>query len=224
MNKNLTEIIFVLDESGSMGSVRSDVIGGFNTFLKDQKEIPGEAVLTLVKFDTDYTKLEEGTLLEKVKELDNELYTPGGLTALLDAVGKTINEVTSRHATLEEDEKPGKTILVVFTDGHENSSKEFLKLADLAKMIKEREDAGWEVLFMGADIDAWGEGSSMGFSKSRGVSKGDMLGNMAKMSYYTANYRNNVDFGAVMNMTEVNETFDMTTEEAKEKLEKLKKK
>lgn len=224
MNKNLTEIIFVLDESGSMGSVRSDVIGGFNTFLEDQKEIPGEAVLTLVKFDTEYTKLEEGTLLENVKELDNERYSPNGMTALLDAVGKTINEVTSRHATLEEDERPAKTILVVFTDGHENSSREFTKVADLAKMVKEREDAGWEVLFMGADIDAWGEGSSMGFSKSRGVSKGDMLGNMSKMSYYTANYRTNVNIGATADMNVVNDTFDMSDEEVKKEIEKLKKK
>jgi hypothetical protein len=224
MNKDLTEIIFVLDESGSMGSVRSDVIGGFNTFLKDQKEIPGDAVLTLVKFDTEYTKLEEGTLLENVKELDNERYSPNGMTALLDAVGKTINEVTSRHATLEEDERPAKTILVVFTDGGENSSTEFRDVKEVMKMVKEREEAGWEVLFMGADIDAWGTGSGMGFSKSRGVSKGDMLGNMAKMSYYTANYRSNVNVGATMDMADVNYTFDMSTEEAKKEIEKLKKK
>ena len=171
MNKELTEIIFILDESGSMGSVRNDVVGGFNTFVKDQKELPGEAILTLVKFDTDYTKLHEGALLENVNDLNNETYRPGGMTALLDAVGKTINEVVSRHATLDKDEVPAKTIMVVFTDGEENSSQEFRKLADIAKMVKERENAKWEILFMGADIDAWGEGRSMGFSKSRGVRK-----------------------------------------------------
>ena len=139
MNKELTEIIFILDESGSMGSVRNDVVGGFNTFVKDQKELPREAILTLVKFDTDYTKLHEGALLENVNDLNNETYRPGGMTALLDAVGKTINEVVSRHATLDKDEVPAKTIMVVFTDGEENSSQEFRKLADIAKMVKERE-------------------------------------------------------------------------------------
>ena len=222
MNKELTEIIFVLDESGSMGSVRSDVIGGFNTFVKDQKELPGQAILTLVKFDTDYTVVGQGMLLESVKELNNETYHPGGMTALLEAVGKTINEVTTRHAGLE-DEAPGKTILVVFTDGHENASKEFTNLTDIAKMVKERESAGWEILFMGADIDAWGDGQKMGFSKSRGVNKNDMLLNMSKVSNYTASYRSK-SVGATMNMAEVNTTFDMSKEELDKQMEELKNK
>lgn len=223
MNKELTEIIFVIDESGSMGSVRADVIGGFNTFLKDQKELPGEAILTLVKFDTNYKKLEEGTLLEQVKELDNERYSPGGMTALLDAVGKTINEVISRHATLPEEDKPSKVILAVFTDGEENSSEEFRNLKDLAKMVKEREDAGWEILFMGADIDAWGDGQRMGFSKSRGVDKNDMFNNISKMSYYTANYRSAAS-GQSLTMDDVNTTFDMSPAELKKEMTELKKK
>lgn len=223
MKNNLTEIIFVVDESGSMGSVRSDVIGGFNTFLKDQKELPGEAILTLVKFDTNYKKLEEGTLLEQVKELDNERYAPGGMTALLDAVGKTINEVVSRHATLPEEDRPAKVILAVFTDGAENSSTEFTNLKDLAKMVKEREAAGWEILFLGADIDAWGDGQRMGFSKSKGVSKDEMFLNMTKMSNYTANYRSR-GVGITMDMADVDKTFNMSPAELKKEMDELKNK
>jgi len=222
MNKELTEIVVVLDKSGSMGSVRSDTIGGFNTFLKDQKELPGEAVFTFVTFDTDYKFVEQGTLLENVKELTNETYNPGGMTALLDAVGKTINDVVSRHASLDEDEKPGKTILVVLTDGEENSSIEFKTNTDISKMIKEREDAGWEVVFLGADIDAWADGSKMGFSKMRGMDKSDMLSNMSKMSFYTANYRTTGQ-QLVGNAT-LDATFDLSDAEVKEKMEDLKKK
>ena len=216
MNKDLTEIVVVLDKSGSMGSIRQDTIGGFNTFLNDQKELPGDAVFTFVTFDTEYRFVEQGTLLESVKELNTETYSPGGMTALLDAVGKTINDVISRHATLPEEDKPGQTIFVVLTDGEENSSKEFLKAADISKMIKEREAAGWEILFLGADIDAWGDGQKMGFSKSRGIDKGDMYMNFSKMSNYTANYRS-------AGTADMN-TFDLSQEELDKQMKDLKKK
>jgi hypothetical protein len=228
MNKDLTEIVVVLDKSGSMGSVREDTIGGFNTFLQDQKELPGEAVLTLTMFDAEYSFVERGALLENVKPLSNETYAPGGMTALLDAVGKTINDVVTRHASLDEDEKPGKVILVVITDGHENSSREITKKAELVKMVKKQEeDYGWEIVFLGADIDAWGEGSSMGFSKSRGVSKDDMFSNMSKMSYYTATLRNVAGVGNVTryeNDEVLNKTFDMSDGDVKKEMDKLKNK
>lgn len=222
MNKDLTEIVVVLDKSGSMGSTREDTIGGFNTFLQDQKELPGDAVLTLCMFDTDYTITERGALLENVQELDNSNYQPGGMTALFDAVGKTINDVVSRHASLDEDEKPGKTILMVITDGHENSSEEITNLKELSSQIKKQEDKGWEVIFLGADIDNWADGQSMGFSKFRGMDKSDMKSNMSKMSYYTANYRTNISNFA--DDTVLNDTFDMSTEEAEKKLKDLKSK
>jgi len=225
MNKDLTEIVVVLDKSGSMGSVREDTIGGFNTFLQDQKELPGEAVLTLTMFDTEYSFVERGTLLENVQPLSNETYAPGGLTALLDAVGKTINDVVSRHATLPEDEKPGKVVFVVLTDGEENSSREITKKSELVKMVKKQEeDYEWEIVFLGADIDAWGDGSSMGFSKSRGVSKDDMFSNMSKMSYYTANMRVSNANSRTYDDTLLNSTFDMSDEDVKKQMDDLKKK
>jgi hypothetical protein len=145
------------------------------------------------------------------------------MTALLDAVGKTINDVVTRHASLEEDEKPGKVILVVITDGHENSSREITQKAELVKMVnKQEEDYGWEIVFLGADIDAWGEGSSMGFSKSRGVSKDEMFSNMSKMSYYTANMRNSNS--RTYDDKLLNATFDMSVEDIKKQMDDLKKK
>jgi hypothetical protein len=221
MNNDLTEIIFVLDKSGSMGSIRNDTIGGFNTFIQDQQELPGDAVFTLAMFNTQNTIEKRSVLLENVGELTQETYRPGGGTALLDAVGQTINDVVSRHATLEEDEKPGKTILVVLTDGEENSSKEFINVNDLGKMIKEREDAGWEVIFLGADIDAWADGSEMGFSKMRGMDKMDMKCNMSKMSYYTANYRM---AGQQVGNATLDATFDMSDAEVNQKMADIKKK
>jgi hypothetical protein len=222
MNKDLTEIVVVLDKSGSMGSVREDTIGGFNTFLQDQKELPGKAVLTLTMFDTEYSFHERGSLLENVKPLNNETYAPGGMTALLDAVGKTINDVVSRHATLDEDEKPGKVIFVVITDGQENSSREITKLNELAKMVKKQEDDGWEIVFLGADIDAWADGQSYGFSKTLGMSKASMSSNMSKMSYYTATMRNSNS--RTYDSTLLNTAFGMSDEDIKKQMDELKNK
>lgn len=221
MNKDLTEIIFVLDKSGSMGVIREDTIGGFNTFIQDQKELPGDCIFTMATFNTRYDKDLEGALMESVNKLDNATYRPGGGTALLDAVGKTINDVVARHSTLG-DEVPGKVILVVLTDGEENSSTEFSDKSDVAKMVKTQEDAGWEIIFLGADIDAWGDGRSMGFSKMKSMDKMDMKRNMSKMSNYTASYRG-ADMAYVDN-SHLDKTFDMSDDELAKEMEELKNK
>ena len=221
MNKDLTEIIFVLDKSGSMGMIREDTIGGYNTFVQDQKELPGECVFTLATFNTQYDKDLEGALMESVNELDNATYRPGGGTALLDAVGKTINDVVTRHE-MQGDEKPGKVILVVLTDGEENSSREFTDVKAIAKMIATQEDAGWEIVFLGADIDAWADGGRMGFSKMKSMDKFDMKRNLSKMSNYTASYRS-AGMAFVDNKT-LDKTFDMSDEELAQQMEELKNK
>ena len=192
MNKNLTEIVYILDESGSMGSVKDDTIGGFNEFVEQQKEIEGDAIFTLIKFSDYYKVIEQGTLLESVKPLNKETYSPSYSTALLDAVGKTINEVGNRHDTLDEDEKPSKTLFVIVTDGHENSSEEYLEEGIIAKMVKNKRDkSGWEFLFLGADIDAWGSGRNLGFSRGQSIStdKSKMKKSMKGLSHFTSNYR-----------------------------------
>jgi len=222
MNNNLTEIVFVLDKSGSMGSVRNDTIGGFNSFINDQKDIPGQAIFTLALFDHEYSLVHQGKLIEQVEELTIESYHPSGMTALLDAVGKTINDVVARHANLDESERPGKTILVVLTDGEENSSTEFKKASDISSMIKEREDAGWEIVFLGADVDVWQDGAKMGFSKMRGVLKKDMLSNLSKVSSYTASYRtSSADF---VGNVELERSFNMSDEEIAKQMKDLKNK
>jgi len=224
MNEKLTEIIFVLDKSGSMWDVKNDTIGGFNSFIKDQKELPGEAVFTFVTFDTKYNKVEQGTLLENVKELSSETYTPGGGTALFDAVSNAINDVISRHDSLDEDEKPGKTILVVLTDGEENSSREIRDVKEIGRMVAEREDAGWEVLFLGADLDNWGDiASGMGFSKFGNTSKADMTRNIKGISNYTAMYRS-APSGQTLSTGDVIGTFNLSEDELDKQMEKFKSK
>ena len=162
MKANLTEIGVVLDESGSMGFVRGDTIGGFNTFLEDQKKLPGEAKFTLVKFANGATVIHDGVPIGDVPPLDESTYAPGGGTALLDALGNAINSIEQRIEGLPDDEKPSRVILVIITDGHENASREF-GLKQIKKMIEERQASRfWEFLFLAANIDAFAGASSIG--------------------------------------------------------------
>lgn len=225
VNENLTEIIFVLDKSGSMWDVKKDTIGGFNNFLEDQKKLPGEALFTFITFNTTYDKVSEGSLLENVQPLNENTYNPGGGTALFDAVNRAIADTVSRHNDLPDGEAPGKVILVVLTDGEENSSREVRDLKKIGEMVKEREKCGWEVVFLGADLDNWqGMGSGMGFSKMSNMSKSDMNINLKKMSNYTAYYRsNNVQVGATLDNAVLDQTMNMSEEELDKQMEDLKK-
>ena len=126
MKNELTHIVFVLDESGSMHDVRSDVIGGFNQFLEDQKKLGDDAVFTLVKFNDEYEMVYDAVPISEVLKLTEDTYSPGSLTALLDAVGKTIKHVSDKKVGKWE-EAPKKVLFVVFTDGIENASKEYQK-------------------------------------------------------------------------------------------------
>jgi uncharacterized protein YegL len=189
MKKGLTEIIFVLDESGSMSMAKTDTIGGFNEFVEGQKRIPGEAKMTLVKFSTYYNIVYDGVLLPFVKNLDLETYTPGGGTALLDAIGKAIDTVGSRLSETEESERPEKVMFIVLTDGEENSSRTYShqKISD---MVKHQTDTyKWEFVFMGANIDAFSNAQSINITNSVNTTYGDMKRSMKAASYYTANSR-----------------------------------
>lgn len=216
MNENLTEIVFILDESGSMDEIKDDTIGGFNTFVEQQKEIPGDAVFTFIKFSDYYKVVEEGALLESVRPLNKKTFTPSFTTALLDAVGITIKKVGNRHDTLG-DEKPGKVLFAILTDGLENASKEFRQRSKIAKMIKEKKKAGWEFLFLGADIDAWGEGGSMGFSRGQTVStsKKNTKKSYMGLSHFTASYRTGADYSS--------KSFDMDEEDLQADIDKMSK-
>jgi uncharacterized protein YegL len=168
MNNNLTEIIFLLDRSGSMQGLESDTIGGFNSFVKKQDEI-GDTRLTTVLFDDKYEILHNGINAKDV-QLTGKEYFARGQTALLDAVGKTIADVNHRLATVQEWEKPGKVLFIITTDGLENASSEY-DYEKVKKAITEQtEKSGWEFIFMGANIDVAKGCSNLGIAQNRAFS------------------------------------------------------
>ena len=160
---NLTEIVLVLDRSGSMAEVQSDMIGGMNKFVEEQKKLPGEATLTMVQFDTKYEILFEGRKMQEVGTLDLQ---PRGCTALLDAVGRAINTTVDRMSKMKEEERPGKVAFFIITDGHENSSHEFKK-SQIQEMIKQHQEKDkWAFNFLGANQDAFDEAGQIGIGVS----------------------------------------------------------
>lgn len=151
---------FCIDKSGSMSSVRADVIGGFNTFKAEQLALPGSTTFSVTLFDNYTLPLHDGVAGENVADLDNNSYVPGGGTALFDAIGRTI---TSMENWLSSNPNfNGKTVLVVQTDGYENASHEFTSKKQISDLIQKKRDAGWAVIFMGADMDAFSEGGGLG--------------------------------------------------------------
>jgi hypothetical protein len=162
MRTDLTDITIVIDRSGSMSSIRSDAEGGINTFIESQKTEPGEALLTLVQFDTEYEFVHKGMPIGNVPHFH---LVPRGSTALLDAVGRSINETGARLAAIEESERPGLVVFVIVTDGAENSSKEFTR-AKIREMIEHQQSVyKWQFTFLAANQDAFAEGASMGIAQ-----------------------------------------------------------
>jgi hypothetical protein len=154
MNQNLTEIACVIDRSGSMEAIASDAIGGFNSFLNEQKKHPDGARLTLVLFDHEYEVICESQPLEYVSPLNSETYVPRGTTALLDAIGRTIDDLGIRLAKISDELRPGKVIIAILTDGLENASKDYSK-EKISQMIEhQRTKYSWEFIFLAANQDA----------------------------------------------------------------------
>jgi len=159
-----TQIICILDRSGSMSSIMSDSIGGFNTFLKQQKELPDEATLTVALFDDKYELLYDDVDIKKANELTKKDWFPRGTTALYDAIGKTINSVRTSHLK-QGNEKPTKVLVCIVTDGLENASKEY-RINDIKQLIKSCENDDWNFIYLAANQDAFNVGSSFGISGS----------------------------------------------------------
>jgi uncharacterized protein YegL len=160
--KELTEIVCIIDKSGSMSEVRNDAIGGFNMCLEEQQSVPGDATLTLVLFDTEYSMVHQNKPLSKVPPLTKRSYSPGGMTALLDAIGKTIHTIGQRLSDLPEEERPSKVIVAILTDGEENSSREY-NLTQVKEMIQhQKEIYSWEFVFLGANQDTFAEAAKLG--------------------------------------------------------------
>ncbi|QOR68701.1 VWA domain-containing protein [Cytobacillus suaedae] len=164
MNNNLTEIIFLLDRSGSMSGLESDTIGGFNAFIEQQKVVKGETIVTTVLFDDKYELLWNGVDANEVKLTDNDYFVRGS-TALLDAVGKSILDVGIRLSNTKEARRPGQVLFVITTDGYENASREFSyeKVRNLINHQKAKYN--WEFIFMGANIDAAKEADNLGIDR-----------------------------------------------------------
>lgn len=166
MKENFTSINVVIDRSGSMRRLVSDTIGGFNQFLNDQKGLPEDAVMTLCTFSTDYTLVYDFIKLEDIPDLTEKNYVVGGGTALLDALGTTINTVGNKLAAMPEDERPSKVLFLIITDGEENSSVEFSH-AQIKEMVTHQKDVyNWDFVFMGANLDAIMAGDAIGISPS----------------------------------------------------------
>jgi uncharacterized protein YegL len=162
---NFTEIIIVLDRSGSMSSIVDDTIGGVNTLIKEQAKDAGEIKLTIIQFDNNYEVFVAGKPVKDVPLLDKTTYVPRGSTALLDAIGRTINEVGLRLSLIREEERPSLVLFVIQTDGQENASHLFTS-DKIKEMIAHQKDVyKWQFLFLGADQDAF-QGMSLGLSKS----------------------------------------------------------
>lgn len=169
MKKGLTELVFILDRSGSMGGLESDTIGGFNAMIEKQKSQEGEANVTTVLFDDQYDIIHDRFPIEAVRPLTGNEYYVRGCTALLDAVGKTIHKAGNIQKYLPEDMRAEKVIFVITTDGLENASREY-SYDDIRRMIeRQKEKYGWEFLFLGANMDAVSEARKFGIGAERSV-------------------------------------------------------
>lgn len=168
MKKNLTELVFILDKSGSMAGLEADTIGGFNSMLKKQKKQDGEAFVTTVLFDNEIQTVHDRIPLDSVSEMTDDDYVPGGCTALIDAIGKTIEHIKNIHKYARKDDVPESTVFVITTDGMENASREFSS-AKVKKMIEKQKSEGWEFLFIAANIDAVETASGFGIDIDRAV-------------------------------------------------------
>lgn len=163
MRTDLTDITMVIDRSGSMSSIRTDAEGGINTFVDSQKSEPGEALLTLVQFDTEYEFVHKGLPINSAPPFK---LVPRGSTALLDAVGRAITETGARLSAIEEAQRPGLVVFVIVTDGAENASQEFSR-DKIRQMIEHQQSVyNWQFTFLAANQDAFAEAASMGIAQA----------------------------------------------------------
>ena len=193
MKKGLTEIVFILDKSGSMSGLEADTIGGYNSFLERQKKEEGEAYVSTVLFSDTNSVIHDRVPISKIEPMNDKQYSVGGCTALLDAIGGAIKHIGNVHKYAREEDRPEKTVFVVTTDGQENSSRvyDYEKIKKLVK--KQQEKYGWEFIFLGANIDAITEAGRLGIASNRAVryecdGVGTML-NFECMSESIVNFR-----------------------------------
>ena len=169
IKNNITELVFILDRSGSMAGLESDTIGGFNSLIEKQKKQDGKCFVTTVLFDHEIITLHDRVKLESVKPMTDKEYEVRGCTALLDAIGTTIKHIAGIHKYARREDVPENTMFVIITDGMENASHKFSS-DKVKKMIeREKERYGWEFLFIGANIDAVETAGNIGITEDRAV-------------------------------------------------------
>lgn len=194
-----TEVVFILDRSGSMSGLEDDTIGGFNSTLDKQRKIEGEVLVSTVLFDHESIVIHDRVPIADVKPLTQDEYFVRGNTALLDAIGDAVKHIRNVHKYAREEDRPEKTLFVITTDGMENSSRKF-SYNDVKKLIEEQQAKGWEFLFLGANIDSVSVAGRMGIQASRAVNyRNDARGNRRKyeaVSHFMADMRSSASMSA----------------------------
>ena len=168
MKNNITELVFIIDRSGSMAGLESDTIGGFNSLIKKQKKETGKCFVSTVLFSNNSEVIHDRVPLDKINEMTDDDYCPGGCTALIDAIGGAIKHISSVHRYIRPEDVPDHTMFVITTDGLENASHKY-SAKEVKKMVKEKEKDGWEFLFIGANIDSVETAGNFGIRSDRAV-------------------------------------------------------
>ncbi len=169
MRRNLTEIVFILDRSGSMSGLEADTIGGYNSLIERQKKEEGEAYISTVLFDDTCEVLHDRVSLDKIEPMTDKEYYVRGCTALLDALGGAIHHIGNVHKYASEEDRPEKTLFIITTDGQENASHRYSYEKVKHMVERQKEKFGWEFLFLGANIDAIAEAGRFGIKADRAV-------------------------------------------------------
>lgn len=169
MNNNVTELVFILDRSGSMAGLESDTIGGFNAMINQQKKQNGECYVTTVLFDNNFLTLHDRVSISEVSQMTDKDYTVGGCTALIDALGDAIVHIENIHKYVRDEDVPAHTMFVITTDGMENASHKYTSAQVKAMIESKKENSAWEFLFIAANIDAVETASQYGISEDRAV-------------------------------------------------------
>lgn len=183
-----TEILCILDRSGSMTTIKNDTIGGFNSFIKDQKEVEGAARLTLAQFDGQYEIVYQGLDIQEVPNLDSTVFVPRGSTALLDAIGKTLTE---QKARIQKDAWADKVIVVILTDGEENSSREY-NFDTIKTLTQSAQNEQWSFIYLGANQDAFSVAANFGIDTKSALNSVSSYAATGEGALFAAkNYSNN---------------------------------
>ncbi|MBQ2231261.1 MAG: VWA domain-containing protein [Oscillospiraceae bacterium] len=168
MKNDLTELVFILDKSGSMSGLEGDTVGGFNSMIERQKKEAGCALVTTVLFSNESETVHDRVNIQKIEKLTERDYRVGGCTALLDAIGFAVKHVSDVHRYIRPEDVPAKTMFVITTDGMENASRVY-SADKVKKLIEEKKQQGWEFLFLGANIDAVTTAKRFGIDEDRAV-------------------------------------------------------